>query len=82
MSFQTPFEQLQLSNSRSLEKSSLAQRLEFWELAERVGFEPLMRSQNLQLAESPLPELPFLPQLPSGIAHHCPPTVQLERLAA
>jgi hypothetical protein len=43
-------------------------------LAVRVGFEPWKGISNLQLADSALPRLPYLPALPLRIAQNCSKT--------
>jgi hypothetical protein len=43
-----------------------------FELAVRVGFEPLRLVSSLQLADSSLPGAPLLPVPPSRITQNCP----------
>jgi len=48
-------------------------------MAVRVGFEPTGDIEDLQVTDSSLPGLPYLPVLPSRIAHHCPRRRTLSR---
>ena len=49
-----------------------AKQLIINDMAVRVGFEPTIGTWNLQLADSSLPGVPYLPGLPSRIAQNCP----------
>ena len=42
-------------------------------MAEREGFGHLTPLWNVQLADSPLPSLPFLPWVPLRLARYCTP---------
>ena len=49
-----------------------AKQLIINDMAVRVGFEPTIGTWNLQLADSSLPGVPYLPGLPPRIAQNCP----------